>query len=303
MRSLESKTKYTGLGVALVTPYASDLSVDHNALRSIVENCIDNQVQFLVALGSTGEAGLLTDIEQSETLQTIIEANAGRLPVVAGHFADMATEKVIQKIKNSNLEGVDAIMIAAPAYVKPSQQGLFEHYMAIANECPLPIIIYNVPGRTKCNLEWSTTIKLAEASRKFIGIKEASGDIHQMVEILKRRPQNFFVTSGDDDLCLAVMAHGGEGLISVVGNALPKETSLMIDHALHQRYDEASKIQYELFEIYEHIYAEGNPTGVKAAMEILGHCPRSLRLPLVALSDDTYAQLKDSLARMQGLIA
>ena len=303
MRSLETHKNYTGLGVALVTPYSPDLTVDHNALKGIVHNCIENQVQFLVALGSTGEAGLLSKEEQAETLRTIIQTNDGKLPIVAGHFADMATEKVIQNIKEADLDGVDALMIAAPAYVKPSQQGLYEHYMAIEKECPLPIIIYNVPGRTKCNLEWRTTIRLAEASRKFIGIKEASGDIHQMVEILKRRPQHFFVTSGDDDLCLAVMAHGGEGLISVVGNALPKETSLMIDHALNQRFDEASKIQYDLFEIYEHIYAEGNPTGVKAAMEILGHCPKTLRLPLVSLSDQTYSLLKDALARMQGLIA
>lgn len=303
MRSKKTFETFTGLGVAVITPFKENNNVDLETLNEIVEHLIGGGVDYLVALGSTGESNLLSKEEQNQVLKQIIKSNSGRLPVVAGHFSGISTQEIIQGIQDADLEGVDALMISSPSYVKPSQQGIYEHYMQIAKECPLPIIIYNVPGRTKSNIEASTLVRLANDSNAFIGVKEASGNLHQIIDILRARPEHFFLTSGDDDLALAAIAHGGEGLISVVGNVLPREASAMIHQALHGDYKEAAKIQFELYDVYDHIYSEGNPTGIKSAMEIIGFGNRRLRLPLVALSDTKYLKLKDVIHRIEGSIA
>lgn len=303
MRTKKTYDTFTGLGVAVVTPFKENFDVDFETLDSIIEHLIDGGVNYLVALGSTGESNLLAKKEQDQVLHQIIKRNNGRLPVVAGQFGGISTKEIIQDIKQYNFDGVDALMISSPSYVKPSQEGIYQHYMEIAKESPLPIIIYNVPGRTKSNIEASTLIRLANDSDVFIGVKEASGDLHQMIDILRNRPEHFFITSGDDDLALATIAHGGEGLISVVANALPQETSTMIHQALHGDFKQAAQIQFELYDVYDYIYSEGNPTGIKSAMEIIGLGNRRLRLPLVALSDPNYAKLKDVIRRIEGGIA
>lgn len=303
MRSKKTFETFTGVGVAIITPYKENFDVDLETLDSIVEHLIDGGVDYLVALGSTGESNLLSKEEQNQVIRQIVKSNKGRLPVVASHLSGISTQEIIQDIKQADFEGVDALMISSPSYVKPSQEGIYQHYMQIAKESPLPIIIYNVPGRTKSNIEASTLIRLANDSDVFIGVKEASGDLHQIIDILRARPNHFFLASGDDDLALAAIAHGGEGLISVIANVLPKETSAMIHQALHGDFKQAAQIQFELYDVYDYIYSEGNPTGIKSAMEIIGLGNRRLRLPLVALSDDKYAKLKDVLRRMEGGIA
>ena len=296
MRNKSTYQKYTGLGVAITTPF-KDSKIDYHTLDKLIDHKIQNGVDYIVALGSTGECNLLNDKEQKEVLQFVKEKVDKRVPLVAGNFSEIYTGDVIDKFSQFDLDGIDSLMISAPAYVKPPQEGMYQHYMKIAEASPLPIIIYNVPGRTKSNLEWQTTTRLAHDSKVFIGLKEASGDLIQTIHITRNKPEDFFLTSGDDELALAMMANGGEGLISVIANAFPKETKEMIDLALMGRYDEAVKIQHLFFSIYLWIYKEGNPAGIKAACEMLGFGTKEVRLPLTSLSDDSYTLLKDALRK------
>lgn len=291
MRNLDTYKRYTGMGVALTTPFKNS-EVDFTTLEKLIEHKIKNGTDYLVALGSTGECNLLNEKEQKQVLKFIVDKADGRLPVVAGNFSEIYTGDVIDKFERFDLTGVDSIMISAPSYVKPPQEGMYQHFMKIAEKSPLPIIIYNVPGRTKSNLEWETSTRLANDSKVFIGLKEASGDLIQTIHITRNKPKDFFLASGDDELALAMMANGGEGLISVIGNAYPKETKKMIDLALAGNYPEAVKIQHEFFRIYLWIYKEGNPAGIKAAHEILGFGTKEVRLPLVAISDGSYSLLQ-----------
>lgn len=299
MRSQETYNRYTGMGVAITTPFAGD-KIDFDTLERLIEHKIDNGTDYLVALGSTGESNLLNEEEQKQVLSFIVEKTAKRIPVVAGNFSEIYTGDVLSKIKRFDLTGIDSLMISAPAYVKPPQQGMYEHFMKIAEHSPLPIIIYNVPGRTKSNLTWETSTRLAHDSNKFIGLKEASGDLIQTIHITRNKPKDFFLASGDDELALAMMANGGEGLISVIGNAYPAETKKMIDLALQGNYKDAVKIQHEFFRIYLWIYKEGNPAGIKAAQEILGFGSKDVRLPLSNLSEESYELLKKEMGTMKG---
>jgi 4-hydroxy-tetrahydrodipicolinate synthase len=294
MRSQETYKKYTGLGVAITTPFKNG-KVDFHNLERLLHHKIDNGVDYIVALGSTGEGNLLSEKEQKEILKFVVEQVDKRVPVVAGNLSDIYTSDVIDKIAEFDLTGLDSLMISAPSYVKPPQEGMYQHFMAIAEESPLPIIIYNVPGRTRSNLEWQTSTRLAKDSDVFIGLKEAAGDLIQTIHITKNKPKDFFVASGDDELALAMMANGVEGLISVIGNAYPAETKQMIDRALKDNYKEAVKYQHELFSIYHWIYNEGNPAGIKAACELLGFGSKEVRLPLMPLSQVSYDQLDEGM--------
>ncbi len=297
MRSQETYKRYTGMGVAITTPFVNG-KIDFHTLERLIDHKIENGTDYLVALGSTGECNLLNEKEQKEVLSFIIDKTEKRVPIVAGNFSEIYTGDVIDKFERFDMTGLDSLMISAPSYVKPPQQGMYEHYMKIAEKAPLPIIIYNVPGRTKSNLEWETSTRLAHDSKVFIGLKEASGDLIQTIHITRNKPKDFFLTSGDDELALAMMANGGEGLISVIANAYPKQTKQMIDLALDGNYTDAVKIQHEFFRIYLWIYKEGNPAGIKAAQEILGFGSKEVRLPLAALSDESYNLLKEEMGKM-----
>ena len=286
--------KFRGTGVALVTPF-TDKNVDHDALRRIVNHVIDGGVDYLVALGTTGESALLTDDEKLEVLQTIIDENNSRVPVVAGNFGGNNTKRLQRYIEEFNFTGIDAILSASPAYVKPSQEGIYRHYMELAEAAPVPIIIYNVPGRTASNITTSTMVRLAEASDKFIGVKEASGDLVQGTEMIQKVPKNFFVTSGDDPTALPLIACGSTGVISVIANAFPHIFSSMIGAALDNDYVTARKLNKQLYDIHKWLYVEGNPVGIKAAMQILGICHRDVRLPLAAMSDEHYLKLEEAI--------
>jgi 4-hydroxy-tetrahydrodipicolinate synthase len=283
--------KFHGTGVALITPFKEN-EVDYIGLGKIIEHVIAGGVDYLVLLGSTGETATLNDIESRDILDYAIEKVAGRKPIVAGNFGGNNTGELVKQIKKYDFKGIDAILSSSPAYVKPSQEGIYQHYMALAEVSPVPIILYNVPGRTKSNIEWYTTIRLAEDSSNFIGIKEASGDLIQTTRIIKNRRDDFFVTSGDDEVALPMVAAGGEGVISVIANALPHEFSSMIRSALNNDYQKAREWNFKTYDLHKWLYIEGNPVGIKSAMEILGFCSNEVRLPLANMSSENYELLR-----------
>ncbi|GLR18060.1 4-hydroxy-tetrahydrodipicolinate synthase [Portibacter lacus] len=295
-------SKYTGTGVAIITPFKNQ-KVDFDALTTVVNHVIRGGVDYIVALGSTGETATLNDQEAKAVLDHVIKINEKRVPIVAGNFASNNTLDLCEKISNYDFKGIDALLISSPAYVKPSQEGIYHHFMALQEVSPLPIILYNVPGRTMSNMSWTTTVRLARDSKKFIGIKEASGDLIQATRIIKNRPDNFFVTSGDDEVAMAMVACGGEGVISVMANAFPLEFSQMIGAALAYDFTTAQKINLELYDLHKWLYIEGNPVGIKSAMKVLGICENDVRLPLHPLSVENYNNLKQEMERIQRLIA
>ena len=286
--------KYRGTGVALITPF-SDHEVDYEALKKLVNHVIEGGVDYLVALGTTGESAVLTHEERLEVLQTIIEENASRVPVVAGNFGGNNTDTLKQYIADFNFVGVDAILSASPAYVKPSQEGIYRHYMELAEVSPVPIIIYNVPGRTSSNISPDTIARLSQSSDTFIGIKEASGNLVQGMEMIHKTPHSFFVTSGDDPTALPFIACGSSGVISVIANAFPKTFTSMIGAALDNDFSTARKLNKQLFDIHRWLYIEGNPVGIKAACAYKGIGSREVRLPLSPLSDANYTHLKNAI--------
>ncbi|HNL38639.1 MAG: 4-hydroxy-tetrahydrodipicolinate synthase [Saprospiraceae bacterium] len=280
--SLQQRLK--GTGVALVTPFRNG-SIDWESLERIIEHVIAGGVEFLVSLGTTGESVTTSDAEHREILDFTIKVNRGRLPLVAGVFGGNNTAAMVEKIKSFNFEGIDALLSSNPAYNKPGQEGIFHHYMDLAEVSPLPIIIYNVPSRTSSNMTAETTLRLAHASDKFIGVKEASDDIYQVMKILKGRPADFLVLSGDDFITLPLIAAGGDGVISVIANSLPRPFTDMVRAALRYDMPTAQNLNFKLLELYKLLFLEGNPVGVKAAMELQGLCSRDVRLPLVPMSE------------------
>jgi len=289
--------RFTGTGVAIITPF-KDQAIDFPALGRIIDHVIDGGVQFIVALGSTGEAATLSEQEARSVLDYCIEKINKRVPLMAGNFGGNDTYALTQKIKTYDFTGIDAILSASPAYVKPTQEGIFRHYMAIADACPVPIMIYNVPGRTRSNIEWNTTLRLAEASPSFIGIKEASGDLIQVSRILHSRPEHFIVSCGDDELALPFLAAGGDGVISVMANALPDLFSQMVHYSISNNLVEARKLNALTYDLNTWLYAEGNPTGIKAAMECLGFCTRDTRLPLCPMTESSMQGLQSELNKI-----
>lgn len=278
-----------GTGPALVTPFKKDLSVDYDALEKVLEYVIQGGVDFLVALGTTAETATLSHEERHEVYRYIKKVNNKRLPLVVG-FGGNNTAEIIDHIKKADFEDVNAILSVIPYYNKPNQEGLYRHFMAIAEACPVPIILYNVPSRTGVNMTAETTLRLAKASDKFIGIKEASGDIEQVKTIIKNAPKDFLVLSGEDGLINEIASHGGHGVISVLANAFPKRTVELTNKSIEDA-QAAKSLQDDFAELIKLLFIEGNPAGVKAALTQKGLIENVLRLPLCPVSDDTYQKI------------
>ena len=275
--------KIKGTGVALVTPFNDDKSIDFQSLENLLNYVISGGVNYLVLMGTTGESTTLSMTEKIEVFDFCKKINDGRLPIVLG-IGGNDTMKVVSDIQSMQLEGVDAILSVSPSYNNPSQEGIYQHYKALSESCPLPIIVYNVPGRTSSNISAHTTVRLATDFKNIVGVKEASGDMDQIMRILKDKPSNFVVISGEDSLTLPMIYMGAEGVISVIGQTHPKEFSDMVSFALSGEQESANQIHYKLYSFYGALYAEGNPVGVKACLECLGICKAVVRLPLIKAS-------------------
>ncbi len=271
---------FKGLGIALITPFQTDGSVDFTALKRLVEYQLQHGADFLCILATTGETPCLTKDEKQEIKNTVVEVNKGRVPILMGCGGNN-TATVVEVIKNTDWKGISGILSVCPYYNKPSQEGLYQHFKTIASASPLPIVLYNVPGRTGINLQASTTLRLANDCENIIGIKEAAGSLEQVDEIIKGKPDRFDVISGDDALTFSMVASGAAGVISVIGNALPKEFSRMIRLEFHGEYEAARKIHHSFTELYSLLFVDGNPAGVKALLHEMGFIENVLRLPLV----------------------
>lgn len=276
--------RFRGTGVALVTPFKNG-GIDWDDLERIIEHVIAGGVEFLVSLGTTGESATISEDEQRQILDFTIKTNRGRLPLVAGVFGSNNTAALVEKVNHFNFDGIDALLSSNPAYNKPGQEGIFQHYMALAEASPKPIIIYNVPSRTASNMAAETTLRLANASDKFLGVKEASNDIYQVMKIIKGRPKHFLVLSGDDFITLPLIASGGDGVISVIANTTPRPFTDMVRAALRHDMATAQQLNLKLLELYKLLFIEGNPMGVKAALELQGLCSREVRLPLAPMTE------------------
>ena len=269
-----------GTGVALVTPFKDDLSIDHEALKRIVKFNIENGVEYLVISGTTGESVTITKQEKKDIIKTIKEANKGRVPLVLG-IGGNNTMQVIEEIKSTDFNDITAILSVSPYYSKPTQEGLYQHFKAISKASPIPIILYNVPGRTSKNMEPITTLRLAKDFKNIVAVKEAGNSTAQYLQLIKDKPEDFLIISGDDDLALGVTLAGGSGVISVIGQAFPKEFSEMIRLGLKGNAKESYKLHFRLMEITNLIFSENNPAGIKAVLQALNLCKDLVRLPLV----------------------
>lgn len=272
-----------GTGVALVTPFKNDKSIDVNSLKKLVNYQVENGINYLVVLGTTGEPATLTRSEKELVKQTIIKENNKRLPLVLG-LGGNNTNAVIEEIQQSDLSDYTAILSVSPYYNKPTQEGIYQHFKTISEASPLPVIIYNVPGRTGSNVSAQTTLRLAKTCKNIIGIKEAAGDMVQAMHILQQKPKDFMVISGDDMIALPIILAGGSGVISVIGEGLPKKFSELIQLGLAGKAREAYHLQYQLMDSINYIFEEGNPAGIKALLKIKGITELDVRLPLVSAS-------------------
>ena len=284
-------SKFNGTGVAVITPFHSDLSVDFESLTRIINHLIQNGIEYLVALGSTAEAATLTDIEKTQIAAHFVSVNKGRVPLVIG-IGGNHTQALIEELQSRDLTGFDAVLSVSPAYNKPSQEGLYQHFKALAVASPIPIILYNVPGRTAKNMEPKTVIRLAQDFKNIIGIKEAAGDMAQALELLRTKPDGFDVISGDDMLALPMTLAGGAGVISVIGQGLPRAFSDAIRLGLVGNAKEAYALHYKLMPAIDMIFAEGNPAGIKAMLAHQGFCENVLRLPLTPVSNQLNEAIK-----------
>ena len=283
--------KIKGTGVALVTPFNEDKSVDYKGLENLLNHVIDGGIDYLVLMGTTGESVTLSKGEKVAVVDFCKKINNSRIPVVLG-IGGNNTMQVVEDIKSANLDGIDAILSVSPAYNKPSQEGIYQHYKMISGNCPLPIIVYNVPGRTASNISAETIIRLANDFKNIVAVKEASGDMDQIMKIIKNKPSDFVVLSGDDGLTLPMIHMGAEGVISVIGQSHPKEFSDMVSFGLSGNQEIANQLHNKLYDFYVPLYAEGNPVGIKACLELLGICKSQVRLPLVEASDTIKNELK-----------
>src|ERR1035437_2857653 len=289
-------TQLKGTGVAIVTPFAKNGSVDYAGLTKLINHIIEGKVEYLVVLGTTGEAATLTSEEKQQILTHVIKETNKRVPLVLG-IGGNNTQEVINTIKHSNLSAFAAILSVSPYYNKPSQDGIYQHYKAIAKSTKKPIVLYNVPGRTASNITAETTLRLAHDFKNIVGIKEASGNMEQCMTIINNKPKDFLVISGDDNLTLPLIACGGDGVISVVANAFPKSFSDMVRAALKGDFDTARTLHYQTFEITKALFADGNPGGVKIALELLAICGSDVRLPLVKPRKEVQKALKRLIKR------
>ena len=284
-----------GTGVALITPFNEDKTIDYTSLEKLINKVTEGGIDFLVVLGTTGEATSINESEKNELINFIVKLNNKRLPLVLG-LGGNNTNKLINEINNTDLSNFDAILSVTPYYNKPSQKGLYHHYAEISKSSPIPIILYNVPSRTGVNMSPEITIQLANDFKNIISIKEASGDINQIKYILKNKPKNFDVLSGDDGLTLEIIQNGGVGVISVIGQSNPVEFSSLVKFALNGKLSDAKLIHDKLYGLYHYLYSEGNPSGVKAFLSLQGVCKNYLRLPLVPISSKLFNDFKIYLA-------
>ncbi|PQB07448.1 4-hydroxy-tetrahydrodipicolinate synthase [Polaribacter filamentus] len=282
--------KFIGTGVALVTPFKEDLTVDFDALIKLVNFNIENGIKYLVINGTTGESSTITKEEKEQIIEVIVKTNNKRLPLVLG-IGGNNTLEVVNELKARNLSEIDGILSVAPYYSKPTQEGFYQHFKAIAEATNKPIILYNVPGRTAKNMEPATTLRLAKDFSNIVAIKEAGNNQQQYNSLLKDKPAEFLIISGDDDLALGVALAGGSGVISVIGQAFPKEFSEMIQLGLEGKNIEAYKIHFKMMDIVDYIFAENNPAGIKTVLQELGICSNIVRLPLVKASTELQAKI------------
>ncbi|MCB0700916.1 MAG: 4-hydroxy-tetrahydrodipicolinate synthase [Chitinophagales bacterium] len=286
--------KFRGTGVALVTPFTADGQVDFDALKRVVNHTIEGGVNFLVALGTTAETPTLSKDEKAQVLATIIEANNGRVPVVCG-VGGNNTAEVVRQLKENNLEGVDGILTVVPYYNKPTQEGMYQHFKAIAETTDKDIILYNVPGRTVANMLPTTTLRLANEFKHIVAVKEASGNMAQCMEIINGAPEHFAVLSGDDDLVMPQIACGMQGVISVAANCFTKDFTDMVNSALEGDFATSRSLHYKLLVGIRLLFAEGNPAGVKCVLEQMELCGCGVRLPLVKASKELHNNIKNYL--------
>ncbi|MBL7765377.1 MAG: 4-hydroxy-tetrahydrodipicolinate synthase [Chitinophagaceae bacterium] len=291
-----SANKFKGTGVALITPFTKEKRIDFKALENLVEHVISNGVDFLVALGTTAETPTLSEAENMDVLINVIEKNNGRLPVVCG-IGGNHTDDVIRKMEKYPLDRVDAILSVSPYYNKPSQSGIVAHFKALDKHTPKPIILYNVPGRTGSNMLSSTTLQLANECENIIAIKEASGNMKQCMELVQHRPKGFTLLSGDDDLVMAQIAVGFDGVISVAANCFTADFCEMVNSSLRHAFTHAQKLHYKLLDGIDLLFAEGNPAGVKCVLSEMGMCENEMRLPVVPVSSATHEKIKAYLQR------
>ncbi|MDL2214757.1 4-hydroxy-tetrahydrodipicolinate synthase [Dysgonomonas sp. OttesenSCG-928-M03] len=280
-----------GFGVALITPFSNDESVDYDTLAKLVDYQIQNNTDYLVVLGTTAETPTLTEDEKKKVVEVVVNRVNGRIPVVLG-VGGNNTAAIVKQLKENNFEGIDAILSVVPYYNKPSQEGIYQHYKAISEASSLPVILYNVPGRTGVNMTAETTLRLANEFKNIVAIKEASGDMTQMDDIIKRKPENFDVISGDDGITFPLITLGAIGVISVIGNALPKEFSRMTRLALAGDYENALTIHHAFSELFSLLFIDGNPAGVKCMMHMMGYIENKLRLPLVPTRITTFEKIR-----------
>ena len=279
------------MGVALITPFKNDESIDYDALARLVEHQIKNGTDYLVVCGTTAETPTLTEQEKEAITRFVLETNAGRLPIVLG-VGGNNTKAIVEKLQTSDFKGVDAILSVTPYYNKPSQEGIYQHFSAIAKASKLPIVLYNVPGRTGVNMSAETTLRLAKEFANIVAVKEASGNFPQIDEIIKNKPKDFMVISGDDGITFPLITLGAVGVISVIGNAFPREFSRMVRLALQGDYDNARQIHQHFNELIQLLFVEGNPAGVKSMLAVMGFIKNKLRLPLVPNTITTYEKIR-----------
>ncbi len=291
------QNKLKGTGVAMVTPFRNDDSIDFNALKKLTEHLVNGGADFLVVMGTTGENPTLSIQEQETILNYVSEVSENKLPIVFG-IGGNNTQAIINRIKKTDFSNITAILSAAPYYNKPTQKGLYIHYKTIAGASPVPVILYNVPGRTSVNISAETILKLSNDFENIIAVKEASGDINQVMQIIKNKPDNFTVLSGDDTYTLPYITLGMQGVISVTANAYPEEFSQMVNAALKFDIKTAQKLHYKLLDFTNALFSEGNPGGIKAALEILGICKKYVRLPLASVSKETYENIKNLMKKI-----
>ena len=285
MKNILSKLK--GTGVAIVSPFKKSGALDFDSYEKVMNHIIQGGCEFIVVLGTTGESPTISKQEKKELIQFSVEKNAGRVPLVAG-IGGNNTAEVIAAVQDTSFKGVDAVLSVCPYYNRPQQEGIFRHFKAVSEESPVPVILYTVPGRTGSNISALTTLRLARECNNIIGIKEASGSIDQIGQVLRNRPKDFLVLSGDDALTLSLLALGADGVISVVANVFPKEFSDMVRFGLKGDFAKAREIHFRLLNFINSLFADGSPAGVKAALEIKKLAGNFLRLPLVPVNNSTY---------------
>lgn len=285
------KSRFIGMGVALITPFKKDGSIDYDALRRLIEYQIKNGTDYFVVLGTTAETPTLTKAEREELVKFVTAQINGRVPIVLG-MGGNCTKALVEELRSTDLSQVDAILSVTPYYNKPSQEGLYRHYAEVAQNSKVPVILYNVPGRTGVNLSAQTTLRLAREFKNIIAIKEASGNFAQIDDIIKHKPDSFMVISGDDGITFPLITLGAVGVISVIGNAFPKEFSRMVRLALNGDYNGAREIHYRFSELIDLLFVDGNPAGVKSMLSVMGFIENELRLPLVPTTINTFEKIR-----------